>query len=89
MAVKKQTGKQRVRPTQERIEFSPDPPSPRLPGALRGLNPDKYIINNSVKHTVESADGDDNGTKSPPSTKHTTRASRGLGKDVSYASVIP
>ncbi|PPJ56895.1 hypothetical protein CBER1_02275 [Cercospora berteroae] len=84
MAGKKHTGKQRVRPTQERVEVSPDPPSPRLPGALRGLNPDKYIIDNNVKHTVESADDDDNGTKSPPSTKHTTRASRGLGKDVSY-----
>ncbi|GIZ41333.1 hypothetical protein CKM354_000464000 [Cercospora kikuchii] len=89
MAGKKSTGKQRVRPTQERIEVSPDPPSPKLPGALRGLNPDKYIIDNSVKHTVESADDEDNDTKSPPSTKHTTRASRGLGKDVSYASVIP
>ncbi|KAM3424094.1 hypothetical protein BST61_g11357 [Cercospora zeina] len=81
-------GKKRVKPTQERIEVTPSPPSPTLNGPLRGLNPSKYLIRDNVKRTVEPAndddDDDDGSTMSTPSTKHATRASRGLGKDVSY-----
>ncbi|KAF2208934.1 hypothetical protein CERZMDRAFT_87333 [Cercospora zeae-maydis SCOH1-5] len=82
-------GKKRFKPTHERIEVTPRPVSPILPGPLRGLNPGKYLIRDDVQHPVEPAndgdDGDDgNSVTNPPLTKHATRASRGLGKDVSY-----
>ena len=58
---------------------------PRLSGALRGLNPAKYLLHDTAaQSTVETADEDNEVAIAPSDSRHATRASRGNGKPVSY-----
>ncbi|KAI5362940.1 hypothetical protein Slin14017_G066210 [Septoria linicola] len=74
------------KPSQMFVEVSPEPPEPRLRGPLRGLNPNINILPNSVQGTVEDEGDDDDNDENvaPIPNKHTTRASRGNSKAVSY-----